>query len=171
MNPVIPIIGLLIFLLCFFIHIIWWRWECPRRDVFALFIIFFIIPVILIFCYYILYRIKTPQSTFINLISILLFHTPLSSAYIMSYPVIQAGCPTLDILLVVNKLMPNGVTKERIRQLLGEDALLDIIVKKMIEGGLAREMDGIIIPTRIGRIIATIFIVFRSFLGISGGKG
>lgn len=165
MNPLVLITGIVTFLICLSLHIIWWRYRHPKNDIFALILVFFLVPAIFVVAAYILHI------PLINLLSIILLHTALSCAYIMSYPAVQAKCPSLNVMLIVSRAMPHGVTKEEIKQQLGDDALLDISIQKMTEEGFTKEIDNMIIPTRFGNIIASFFIVFRSLLGIEHGKG
>lgn len=165
MNPSILLIGIVTFLFCFFMHVIWWRCQRPKNDISVLFLIFFLIPLIFSVFAIIL------RMPFFNIISIDLLHVALSSAYIMSYPAAQAGCPSLDILLIVSGSMPKGIEKEEIKILLGSDILLDISIQQMIEEGLVKEADNKIIPTKFGNLAASFFILFRSFLGLKQGSG
>lgn len=158
MEPSILITGFTIFIASFFIHVIWWRWWQPKSDIFALILVFFIIPIVFIII------LRLP-------LSIAILHLALSSAYIMGYPTVQAGCPSLDILLIVKNSSPDGITRERIKQLLGGDVLVELSIKKMIEEGLAREVGDELTPTRSGNLIASFFILFRYPLGIGVGGG
>lgn len=165
MSPLILVIGIITFLISFSLHVIWWRWRRPKNDIIALVISFFFLP-FLFFLIACIFRISL-----VNLLFIFLLHSALSGAYIMSYPVVQADSPMLNILLVINRAMPKGIRKEEIKQEMGSDDLLNVCMQKIVEEGFAKEAGDEIIPTIFGKIIASFFIMFRSFLGLEQGKG
>lgn len=166
MSPLILIIGAITFLACFTVHVVWWRCKKhPKSDILALAMVFFVIPAALSIFIFILHI------PFINFAPIALLHTALSCAYIVSYPAVQAGCPSLNILLIVNRAMPKGAAKEEIKKLLGGNILLEMILQKMIEEKLVNKTDDSVVLTMRGRILASAFIIFRSIMGIGEGKG
>lgn len=175
MNPSILITGIVLFLACFSLHVLWWRCQHPKNDIFLLILIFFIIPFLFFFVFYTLLCFKILPDylylSFSDLLSVIILHGALSSAYLAGYPALQAQCPSLNIMLIVNDAMPNGIRKEEVRRLLGGDILLDVSIEKMIREGLAKEVDGKIAPTGLGKLVASFFIAFRSLLGIERGMG
>lgn len=165
MSLLILFSGLFTFLACFFIHVLWWRLWHPKNDISSLLFVFLVIPSVagvIVFVSHI---------PFVDLLSVALLHLALSSAYIMSYPAAQAKCPSLNIMLIVDRAMPDGAGCEEIEKKLGGEDLLDTSVKKMLKEGFIKEEDSVMIPTGFGRLVAYSFIAFRAILGIKEGKG
>ena len=121
----------------------------------------------------------TPLNTFL----ILLLNLLLSAAYIMSYPPIQAGCPSLKIILAVNNSRAEGMTEDDIHRIFSEDILVSERLEDLVNDGLIfvkRDSTGddlvslkneTIVLSRQGYVIAHLFASYRRILNLPFGKG
>lgn len=164
----ILLIGFSIFLGSLCLHIIIWRLFNPRNYTLALLLVFVIMPLIIIG---IIGYIGTFNTTFIECISISLLHLSLAFTYIMSYPAIQAGCPSLSILLIIGDSMPQGITSEELKSTFTTKGLVWLRLKDLVDSNLAVETDGCYTITGSGRLLLGFFMVLRRFLGLPIGEG
>lgn len=119
----------------------------------------------------------------LNTFLILLLNLLLSAAYIMSYPPIQAGCPSLKIILAVNNSRAEGMTADAIHRIFSEDILISERLEDLVNDGLIfvkRDTTGddlislkneTIVISRKGYVIAHMFALYRRILDLPFGKG
>lgn len=175
-TPLIFLWGTLTFISALIVHIIVWRIIQPNRQMMWLVIIFIIIPDCIYtvsFAGLYLTGGSSPAifDSLFNFICLIIWHTSLSSAYIMTYPPIQAGCPSLKIMLAVSGSMPDGLTIEEIDGIFSEETLFSDRFDDLIEDGLISwEYDtwGI---TGTGRLLARFFLAYRRILKLPVGEG
>lgn len=106
-----------------------------------------------------------------NLIFTLLWHGALSSAYIMTYPPIQAGCPSLKIMLAVSSSLSEGMTSEEINQLFPEDTLFTERIEDLEKEGLITLKYDVWGITFTGRLLSKFFAAYRNLLKLPIGEG
>lgn len=103
--------------------------------------------------------------------SALLMHFSFSSAYILTYPAIQAGCPSLRMLLIIGSGMPDGVTHEELEKEFGVETLFLPRVKDLLGSNFVKEDKGMLTLTATGRILAGFFALYRKAIGLPAGRG
>lgn len=175
-NPVIFLWGGASFLIALLVHILVWRIFQPPRQMMWLVIIFIIFPGLLFITLFAVSHLGTePTGRFLaspfNLFLLIIWHTALSSAYIMTYPPIQTGCPSLKIILAIHSFMPEGLTAEKINEFFSQDTLFTDRFNDLIEDGLISwEYDtwGI---TATGKLLSKFFSTYRRFLKLPTGEG
>ncbi|HDL65011.1 MAG TPA: hypothetical protein ENH12_06435 [Proteobacteria bacterium] len=172
-NPLILALGGASFLFAFFIHVLFWRIFRPEKQIFWLATIFLMLPTLI---YGAIFLIKTPAdmtsliSPF-NLILSLIWHYALSAAYIMTYPPIQTGCPSLNIVLAVFRSGREGLSEGEIRNIFSTDSLLSGRIRDLKSDGLIDLKEGAWGLTFPGRFLRTFFSVYRRLLGLPAGEG
>lgn len=181
-------LGIGLFLVAFASHIAVWRIVKPSKQMLWLTIVFIVLPIggWLIFS-----AVAGPHSedgagwtaTPLDTFLILLLNLLLSAAYIMSYPPIQAGCPSLKIILAVNDSRAEGMTAEAIHRIFSEDILVSERLEDMVNDGLIfvkRDIAGddlvslkneTIVISWKGYLIAQMFALYRRILNLPLGKG
>jgi len=174
MTTVILFSGLVIFLVCLLIHVTIWRIRFPKRPAFMLFFVFFFLPLFawLLYSFFVLIRVM-PAGYGPSLVygaAILLLHFSLSSAYILSYPAVEAISPTLAIALFMGKTGHEARFEELVR-LFPDESILTPRIEDLVESRLIRLDNGTLSLTLGGRILVYCFIGFRSFIGLKRGKG
>ena len=175
-NPLVLLWGTVSFTAALVVHIIVWRIFQPPRQMMWLVVIFIIFPGLLyIMLFALLLLGAAPGRCFLaspfNLFLLLVWHGALSSAYIMTYPPIQAGCPSLRIMLSVASSMPKGMSPEEINELFSEDTLFSERFEDLIGDGLiSLEYDtwGV---TSTGKLLAKFFSAYRRWLKLPIGEG
>ena len=180
--------GIGLFLTAFVIHILIWRIVKPSKQMLWLTIVFIVLPI----CGWIIFSTLTGAhsedgtgwtATPLNTFLILLLNLLLSAAYIMSYPPIQAGCPSLKIILAVNASRAEGMTADAIHRIFSEDILVSERLEDLVNDGLIfvkRDTTGddllslkneTIVISWQGYIIAHMFALYRRILNLPFGKG
>ena len=164
-NPLVLIFGTCSFIAAFLIHALVWRLIKPRRQLISLGIIFIILPLsafVLASCFFV--------SKF-QLFLAGLWHLSLSSAYIATYPVFQAECPSLKIILAVASSMPDGMTAGAISNLFSQDALLEDRLEDLVNDGLAFVKNSEYSISLKGRLVVMFFSAYRRLLDLPPGEG
>lgn len=108
MSVNVLISGLLIFIACLAAHVIVWRVRRPGNAPVALAVIFFVLsplPGVLTVRYL---PGLAASITSGGWAAAYLLHISLSSAYIMSYPAVEAVSPSLVIALMLGRAGPGG---------------------------------------------------------------
>ena len=160
--------GLASFLLCLILHILKWRSRRPQNDLLALFIIFMGIPGIAVTLHTAWICVSGhASSVFLSEISaFFLLHLALSSAYIQSYPPAQAVSPSLEIMILVQRAMPKGLTLAEISAHFDNAKLVHTRFEDLVNTKLVTEKDGTFSLTASGRRLIGFFVCYRKILGL-----
>lgn len=171
----ILLIGISIFFLCLFLHISVWRLGRPRRRVVVLFLLFILLPLFAIIGYMGLEWLGFLQPvipfTPAEWLAIYLFHLAFSSAYILSYPAIEAVSPSLAILSMIGDSGPHGLLHGYLLHVFDDEIVLEPRIQDLIEAGLIVESDGYLRMAPRGIAFVKCFILLRQLLGLPIGKG
>ena len=169
--------GLLIFIVSMVVHIVYWRFFPTRKALLVpLLVAFAVVPAVAVLLFYF---IIAPALGFFAIgggsatTTILSFclHLALSFAYIMTYPAIQARCPTLSMLLVIGREMPEGAKLEQLASTFDVEDFLDPRIRDLFDSELIEESDGAYRTTRKGQNMLKPFLILRALLGLPTGKG
>lgn len=175
MKLSIFLIGIFIFFICLFVHIVIWRLWYPPKKVIALLLLFILLPFLFIVGYSWLEWFGFAPSiisfTTIEWSAIYLIHFALSSAYILSYPAIEAVSPSLAILLIVGDSNPKGMLHDDLLHVFDDEVVLEPRLKDLIEAGLIIKSDDYLMVTSRGSTFVKCFILLRCLLGLPIGKG
>lgn len=174
----IILFGFLVFMFSLCIHVLIWRLRPPKDHPIMLMIVFFLIPIIIflsIICFlkfgFFKNIIHIPSPSIIDLVSISLLQFSLSSAYILTYPAVQARCPSLGIILYVKASMPNGLSHEELMTYFEGWSLSLARIQDLIDANLVIETNGSLELTRRGILLIRFFILLRRLLGLPIGGG
>lgn len=172
MNILILPLGVAVFLACLLVHVLVWNLSYPRNRPLALFAIFLITPALVFFA---LMALDGNEGlpfdmTLTDWLAALLLHYSLSSAYILSYPAVEAISPSLAIALLVGT-SPKGLRHNDLSGMFKNDILLGPRINDLLETGLAKEENGWLTLTPKARVLIGFFVLFRKFLGLPTGKG
>ncbi len=156
-----------VFVLVLATHVGWWRIRRPRREMAHLVAIFLVFPLAFLLALYLL----LPASTLPGLLYRGLLLSSLSLIYIMTYPPIQAGCPSLRIVLAVKQAGEPGLSFAEILALFPPESLFfDRFDDLVGEGLISWQYDSWGISAT-GRWIARFFLALRRALGLPLGEG
>lgn len=168
MKPQILGIELSLFLFCLTLHVLIWRGQRPRHQAVALALIF-LIPLALLLGFASKLQGRLPG---IDLAAIALLHLSLTSAYVQTYPAIQAMSPTLLILLIVQKKIFRGATEAEIASSFKRERLFGDRVQDLLAAGLVRKSKRGLEITLQGSLLVTPLVFLRGLLGLPpGGQG
>ncbi len=169
MNPFPSILirGTITFLAALIVHIVFWRAKRPPREMAWLVFLFLALPLALYSFLFLVCRDAAATSWVLAFI----WHTALSAAYIMTYPPIQAGCPSLKIVLAVNRAGRKGLSLEEITDLFSEEAMFGDRFNDLIEDGLISWKYDTWGISGTGQLIARFFIFYRKLLKLPLGEG
>lgn len=165
-GSVVIALGTASFLVAFFLHAALWRRGRPAREMTRLFVIFAVLPL----PFYLAAGAAEPGRA-LPLLFAFLWHLALSAAYIMTYPPIQAGCPSLKIVLLVKNAGAKGLSAEEIRSLFSRDALFDERFRDLVKDGLVAFKYDAWGITLGGRVLSRVFLLYRRLLGLPLGEG
>ena len=166
MNPFVLCCGFSLFFFCLALHVIVWRWHHPRQHALALLSVF-VVPLLGFGAFFLGWH----HGALLDVAAIGLLHMALACAYIQIYPAVQAFSPTLVILLLVDKSMPSGATREGLSARLDDRFLLGERIADLVDAKLVREADNQLALAPRGYKLIQFFIVFRRMLGLGLGKG
>lgn len=161
------------------LHIAVWMVVKPRGHISALAFVFLVFPAILSIVVMslgqgVLYNAGLSFAASLTReewAAALLMHFSFSSAYILTYPAIQAGCPSLRMLLIIGSGMPEGITHENLRKEFGMEALFLPRVNDLLDSNFVREDNDMLVLTATGRILAGFFALYRKAIGLPAGMG
>ncbi len=166
MNVAIFWYSFLLFFFCLVLHVAVWRIVHPSRHALVLLAVFFLpLP-----AFAPLYT-NVLHGAWPDLAAIAVLHIALSCAYIQIYPAAQAFSPTLVMLILAKRSMPQGLTRAELQSRLNDDFFLGERIKDLLDAGLVGEDQGRLVLTRQGRRLIGFFIAFRASLGLEMGKG
>ncbi len=181
MSYVPLVYGTLFFIFALSLHVLLWRLLRPVKDVLSLFILFAIVPLFSIALLYL------PHSPFFNLrpygiielTGALLCYCALYCAYIMTYPALQARCPSLRMVLLIKRAGGAGIKLEEVRAGFDTADLVTNRLDDLISSGLVIKDKGVAggasaIAYRVtprGSLLLRPFMLFRRFLGLAPGEG
>jgi hypothetical protein len=165
-------IGTATFLGAFLVHAAVWRRGRPPREMTRLFAIFLALPFSLYLAAALaVYVGDLTGASLYPFLFAFLWHLALSSAYIMTYPPIQAGCPSLKIVLLVKNAGPAGLSADEIRSLFSRDALFEERFYDLVKDGLVAFKYDAWGITLGGRVLSRLFIAYRCLLKLPLGEG
>ena len=174
MRPAVLSAGFAGFLVCLLAHILVWRNRRPKNDIFSLFLIFMIAPSVLLGLYGLAgaagWAAPGPFSI-PEIAALYLLHLALSSAYIQTYPCAQAESPSLKMMLIVSKHMPQGISESDLAKLFDDGKLVHSRFHDLLHTGLMVEKGGRYSLSPVAERIIRFFVVYRKILGlqIKGG--
>lgn len=167
MSPLVFMVEFALLLVCFLAHIALWRGRCPRNHGMAL-IVIFSLPLALAFFSlpFFLKGLFLPS----DVLSILLLHLSLGSAYILTYPAIEG----LSLSLVCLHVLGNecaGLTAQKLLLHVDEASLRETKVRDLLNSGLVVQAEGSLRLTARGKCFVGPFVLFRRLLGLPPGQG
>jgi hypothetical protein len=169
MRSAVLLAGFTLFAACLTVHIVVWRLGRPRSDVRALFLILLIGPAIGGVGLLGTVALLTPGGAFptpLDVAAILLLHATLASAYVQTYPAVQAQSPSLEIAYAIGRSMPRGLSREEILARFGPGALVAARVDDLVANRLVRaDGDHFTLTPASTRLIRA-FLAFRALLGL-----
>lgn len=172
MYPMLLTYGFAVFMVCLSIHVLVWRTKRPVNDSLMLFVIFVFIPVIISMLPLVLsYGVRFINLSPAEIIMLLFFHLALSTAYIASYPAVQAVSPSLDILLITASSKTKKLTEKDILNNYNDAELVTARVDDLKTSLLVSQRGDCFELTHMGKIIIGIFILYRKMLGLPIGEG
>ena len=163
--------GLTISLTALLGHVLYWRLGRPKTSSRLLFIFFgFYLIISQLILLTIDYYLSTVDIvTVVRNLHVFILSSFICSAYIASYPAIEANSPSILICNLIRKSGAKGISEEALYETMGSDLLLyPRIVELEADGLVLIEEDIIIAQTNLIRL-ANFFIFFRNLLKLPIG--
>lgn len=164
-----------LFLIAFFIHLILWRIYLPRNHTRALTIIFSVTLLIGIFIllkfsdYRIaIFGIALPHAI-TDYLQLSLAFVSYALFYIVTYGAIEVDSPSLIIVLKIADSGDKGLEMNTLIEDLKEDYLITNRVKELLMGGFVSLTGQTYELKKRGRLLVSLFIVYRKLLGAEKG--
>jgi hypothetical protein len=96
----------------------------------------------------------------------LLLHWALSSAYVQTYPAVQAVAPSLEIAYAVRRSMPGGLSRDELVARLNTRALVQDRVEDLVADRLVRLERDRYVLTPAAATMVRFFLGLRALLGL-----
>jgi hypothetical protein len=170
--------GLILFFIGVCLHVAVWRLFRPIRDLLSLLAVFLAIPFSsFLVLAYLDHAGTVGAASFVSGVrsvdqaAVFLLYFALVAAYIISYPAIQARCPTLQMVLRIDGSMPGGLGFEDLAASFDRRDILEDRIEDLARSGLIRESGKGYAITRRGLVLLKPFLILRSLLGLPAGSG
>jgi hypothetical protein len=165
--------GVLLFFLCFAVHVVIWRIRTPWGSSLILLFIFLGLPfgVFLLLLTDVGGMRHALHLDRTGLLEILLLHVSLAGVYISSYPAARAFSPSLDILVMISTSQEKKMREDELASRFSDLRLVDARIDDLKEYRFITEEDGRFVLRPAGRLIARTFMLYRTLLGLPMGGG
>ena len=161
------LIGLLLFVLGFAIHVAWWRLSRPKDDIRALAACFILFPAILSIAGNGGTSLLTSREWMAAYLCALL----VSATYIMYYPAAQAASPTMLLVLEIARSSKTGATRQSIRNAFDSELLCRQGIENLVHEKFAAEENGTLMIAPRGAVLLQFLNNWRRILGLQYGSG
>ncbi len=169
MSPFVGILlfGFILFLGSLVLHLILWRLFDIKKEILALFLLFIGIPLLALAGLGACGIWDGTQALAIGMLDF-----ALAVFYMQTYPTLRTDIPTFRILILLDENRGTGLDERAIiGRLRGSPDMFSRKVVELERDGLAEKREGRIYLTRMGFLIARIFIFYRRMLGLPFGAG
>lgn len=166
--------GNLVFFSSFLLHLVIWKTKLPKRQTKAILFILFG-GLALALCGFVLYpsfsffSVPVPRGP--ELLSVALYVTAFTLAYMITYSAIEADSPTLVMIRTIAAAGDKGIARDDFFATLSDAVLVDPRLQDLITDRMAVLAEGQYRLTAKGRLFASIFTNYRSLLGLGKGGG
>ncbi len=146
-------------------HVLLWRFVRVKREIFWLFMIFLLCPLLLVPTVVVSGHEGTKEA-----IAIALVHISLAFVYIQTYPGLREDIPSIRILKLVHS-QPDGMNREDILSQLDGARFLETKIDDLENDVLIVTDRGVLRLTPVGTFLAVIFGLYRRLLRTPSGRG
>jgi hypothetical protein len=150
-------------------HVVLWRLWLPRRQTFALLVIF----ILALLCG--VSALWTPTLAAFQprggweILQIVLFHVAFMLAYVVAYSALEERSPSMTILLRVSDSGPLGTSREELMKNLALLSPVEVRLKAMVRDGMLRQEGEMYRLTEKGNTWIAVFSWWRDLLGFERG--
>jgi len=159
------IAGISLFAVSLISHVLLWRIVRVKREIFWLFTIFLLCPLLLVAAVVVGGYEGAKEA-----VAIALIHISLAVVYIQTYPGLREDIPSIRILKQIHS-QPNGMNREDILSQLDGARFLETRIDDLENDVLVTSDGGVLRLTPIGTLLAVIFGLYRRLLGAPSGRG
>ncbi|MBI5643860.1 MAG: hypothetical protein HY954_10355 [Deltaproteobacteria bacterium] len=142
----------------------------PKNRPLALLVIFIMLPAVISAAVFFL----APSGGYLlsinDLLAGCLLALGISSAYVLTYPAVEALSPSLMMLTLIGN-STKGLSAKELSDHFVEDLVLSPRIKDLMEDGLVKGDGGYLRLTLGGVVLVRFFCFFRAFIGLGIGKG
>lgn len=146
-------------------HVLLWRVARVNKEIFWLFVIFLLFPLLLVVAAMAFGR----NDVTVN-VAIALVEVSIAVVYIQTYPALREDIPSIRILTLVDS-QADGMNKEDILSQLDGAQFLETKIDDLENDALVISTDGILHLTAAGGLLAMVFGFYRRLLGSSSSQG
>jgi hypothetical protein len=160
------ILGLTIFLVGFFIHVIIWKLTIPKKQTKSLILIFLITILVFLGLFVAFGRLWNVNT--VQFLHSTLLVTTLTLAYITTYSALEVDSPSLVITMYISKA-DNGLSEDALNNIMPNDLLVVPRINDLVRDNLIRESKGKYQLTQFGARFIGIIIFYRNLLQAKKG--
>ena len=150
----------LTFLIALFLHLVIWKICLPKKNR----------PVVLVnIFFWVLVLGIVILKNFFQYLDYIVLYCSLAAAYIVTYPAIEAGSPSLAITYNIAKAAKVGLAKFELYEIMTDETLVAARVNDLLNDGLIYIKSESYFLTFKGFFLAGLFIGFRKLLHLPQG--
>jgi predicted transcriptional regulator len=158
--------GSALFCLVMSVHVIWWHFAKPKKEILVLLGTFFDLPFLILLMAWL-----AADVALLSCAAVYGWHLALALIYIQTYPAIKSQIPTFDILFHLDQANRGLTHGEMIKELDQESKLFTDKVEELKNDGLVQDDGKNYSLTPAGQALAGVYALYRRILGLSPGKG
>jgi hypothetical protein len=166
----VTVFGFSLFVLAFVIHLIVWRVRLPVRQTLWLLVIFLgaLLAGLAAGLSVSLLRPYAP-ATFFECLHVVLFHVPLTLAYVAGYSLLEDDSPSVAIVKYVAAAGHRGRAREEFRNIIRHESLVKLRLEAMVRDRLIVQDLACYRLTAKGTLLVRVFMAAQNVLGLPTG--
>lgn len=163
------LLGSILFVAGFAVHVVWWRTARPADDFRALALSLFVLPAVLATAVLLLAPgVVTVRET----IGAVLVTIAIGAIYIMYYPAAQAASPSMLLVLEISRSASSGgATRESLRTAFDNELLCRQSIDNLVHEHFASDSGGKLSVAPRGTFLLQMLNNWRKLLGLKFGSG
>jgi hypothetical protein len=153
-----------LFAIAFAVHVVWWRLKVPRRQLFALLVLFLVVAIAGFTTIHAvgLFPGQLPLPRF--LLAVLLFGG-VCVVYLVAFTAMEEDSPSLTLLRLISEAGSRGIHREELMRVVERHSFIKVRIDLMVADGMAVETPtGLRLGTQ-GLWLSSLVLFYRKLLG------
>jgi hypothetical protein len=155
--------------IAFGVHVLVWRHARPLKSAVGLTIIFVVTLIVGLICIESTAPSLIQTSDWVDWATIVVVYFGLMSGYIVTYPAVEVDSPTLHMFDALSGAGSSGMSLQEIQDMLGGRKIISMRIRDLLSEGFAELQGEKLILSARGKIVASIFYMYRRLIRRSLG--
>jgi len=157
------LLGAVLFIISFVIHVAAWNVRCPRREATALFCVFLLVGLVgFVGSYFIIGgNVLRPFQFALAIV----LYSSFCLFYFLLFSAVESDSPTLTLISIIRKSGSRGISREQLMKQSSTRSFVHNRLQQMIRDGFLRQVNDRLYPGPRGRVLARLVLSYRYFLG------